>query len=774
MRLGKKKLLLILMQLAKQLTIILFLSALPLFVQSQGVGVVLSGGGAAGFAHIGVLKALEENNIPINYITGTSSGALVGAMYASGYSPQEIEDYVLSNKFQLMSKGAIEQRYEFLLREDNENASSISFPFSLDSIFSKSLPTNFIRPELLDFEMLRLFGASGASHQYNFDSLFVPFRCVASDIVAKKGMVFSNGQLNEAVRASMTFPFYVNPIRINGVLYFDGGLYNNFPSDVMYNSFPVDFIIGSNVSYNASPPNEDDLISQLTNMLVSHTTFKIPCESGIIIEPKSNISTFDFEEVDEAINAGYVSTIAMMDSIKNALDSRVSSEELNKRRSEFKASVHPLVVSEVSTTNKFGLDESYVRKSILKNKKAETIAGMRFKRRYFRTYATPQIKYLFPTLEAKADSTYRLNIKVTEAKHFRIDLGGIVSTRAINTGFVQLNYMRLDRFASTIQVGGYFGKFYNSGRANVDLHFPSYYPISASVYGVINRWDYFKSFTTFFDDEKPSFLVQNEAYIGGGIKLPIFNNSKFGLDYRHFETQDRYYQNSDFINKDTTDRTILFGNTLILTLEHNSLNRKQWASAGTFAQFKAIYSDAQEHSVAGSTSLEYYDFRNGHHWFNIRGEIQNFPLSTKYFSFGVHGLASITNLSVLKNYTATLLNMNAFQPIPDLQTYFFSEYRSPQYIGGGLNIIFSLRKNIDIRLDGYWYQPFISITENDDGTFGYSKPFKGESQVASLSAIYHSPLGPIRASLNYFPKQKSPLAFQFTYGFIIFHERAFR
>ncbi|WP_300664783.1 patatin-like phospholipase family protein [Fluviicola sp.] len=762
------------MHLAKQITFTLILSILPFFIKAQGVGVVLSGGGASGFAHIGVLKALEENNIPINYITGTSAGALVGAMYASGYSPQEIEDYVLSNKFQLMTNGQIEQRYEFLLREDNENASGMSFSFSLDSLFNKSLPTNFIRPELLDFEMLRLFGAPGASSSYNFDSLFVPFRCVASDIVAKKSVVFSNGYLNEAVRASMTFPFYVNPIKIKGVLYFDGGLYNNFPADVMYHSFPADFIIGSNVSYNAAAPKEDDLISQLTNMLVSHTAFEIPCESGIIIEPKPNISTFDFEDVDEAIDAGYDATILMIDSIKNAMEHRISTEELNTRRAHFKEKINSLVISQVNTINKKGLDESYVRKSILKNNKGETISGMRFKRRYFRTYATPQIKYLYPTLDLQPDSTYTLNIKVTESKPFRLDIGGIVSTRAINTGFIQLNYMRLDRFASTIQVGGYFGKFYNSGRANVDLHFPSYYPISASVYGVINRWDYFKSFTTFFDDEKPSFLVQNEAYLGGGVKLPLFNNSKFSLDYRHFETQDRYYQSPDFTNKDTTDKTILYGNSLIVTLEHNSLNRKQWASSGTLAQVKLIYSGAKEHSVAGSTSLEKYDYRNGHHWFNIRGEVQSFPLSTKYFSFGLHGLASITNLSLLKNYTATLLNMNAFQPLPDLQTYFFSDYRSPQYIGGGVNIIFSLRKNIDIRADGYWYQPFISITKNDDGTFGYSKPFKGESQVVSLSAIYHSPLGPLRASLNYFPKQKSPLAFQFTYGFIIFHERAFR
>ena len=144
------------MQLAKRLTIIIFLSFTPLFVQSQGVGIVLSGGGASGFAHIGVLKALEENNIPINYITGTSSGALVGAMYASGYSPQEIEDYVLSNKFQLMSKGAIEQRYEFLLREDNENASGISFPFP-STVFSANhfLQTLFVR----NYSILKCFAS---------------------------------------------------------------------------------------------------------------------------------------------------------------------------------------------------------------------------------------------------------------------------------------------------------------------------------------------------------------------------------------------------------------------------------------------------------------------------------------------------------------------------------------------------------------------------------------------------------------------------------------
>lgn len=758
------------------LTILTTLSCIALckVSHSQGVGLVLSGGGATGFAHIGVIQALEENGIPINYITGTSSGALIGAMYASGFSPDEIKEYVLSERFQLMTQGKVEQKHEFLLREDELNMGTLSFSFSLDSLFQKSLPTNFIRPELLDFEMMRIFGIASASNQYDFDSLFVPFRCVASDIVAKQSVVFSTGNLNEAVRASMTYPFYVNPIRINGTLFFDGGLYNNFPSDVMYHDFPVNFIIGSNVSYNADPPGEDDLISQLTNMLVSHTEFSIPCNSGIIIQPKTNIRTFDFKDVDEAIMAGYQTTIALMDSIKSLVPERVDPEEVKKRRALFRKKLLPLTISEVNTQNSQGMDESYIRKSILKNSRQQTIDEVILKRRYFRTYASPQVEYIFPTLTLKTDSTYALNLKVKESKPFRLDLGGIVSSRAINTGFVQLNYMRLDRVASTFQLGGYFGKFYGAGKANVDLHFPSYYPVSVSLYGVINKWDYFRNFMTFFQENKPSFLVQTETYVGGNFKMPLLNNSKSTFDYRYFQTVDNYYQTTQFTNKDTTDKTILYGNTISWTIEHNSLNRKQWANAGTLMQFKARFSDAHEHSTSGSTSAA-YDYRKYHQWFNLRGEIQTFPLHTRYFSFGVHALASITNLSLLNNYTVTLLNMNAFQPLPDMQTYFFPEYRSPQYVGGGLNVVFTIRKNFDIRFDGYLYQPYLSIVKNDsDGTFGYSKPFKGESQVAALSGIYHSPIGPLRVSLNYFPKQNTPFGVQFTYGFIIFNERAFR
>ena len=121
----------------------------------QKIGLVLSGGGATGLAHIGVLKALEERGIPIDFITGTSAGALVGSMYASGFSPEEIEQYVLSDDFQLMTTGKNKPNQRFLVKEEEQNPSLINVFFTSKNILKKSLPTNFTKSSFLDYLVQR-------------------------------------------------------------------------------------------------------------------------------------------------------------------------------------------------------------------------------------------------------------------------------------------------------------------------------------------------------------------------------------------------------------------------------------------------------------------------------------------------------------------------------------------------------------------------------------------------------------------------------------------
>jgi NTE family protein len=107
-------------------------------------------------------------------------------------------------------------------------------------------------------------------------------------------------------------------------------------------------------------------------------------------------------------------------------------------------------------------------------------------------------------------------------------------------------------------------------------------------------------------------------------------------------------------------------------------------------------------------------------------------------------------------------------------TIFLPEYRSPQYIGGGFNFVFSLRKKIDFRIDAYVYQPILKLVKGPNGSFQYGEAFKGSALLGSSSVIYHTMVGPIRATLNFFPQQKNPFAFQVSYGYVIFNDRAIR
>ncbi|MBK9515401.1 MAG: patatin-like phospholipase family protein, partial [Flavobacteriales bacterium] len=206
-------------------------------VCGQRVGLVLSGGGAAGLTHIGVMKALEENGIPIDYITGSSMGALVGGLYAAGWSPTEIDSLFRSDIFKIMADGGIEPRYQYYFKQDAPDATLLSLRLDLDTTLQYSLPTNLREPALIDYEQMTEFGPVSALSGYDMDSLFVPYRCVASDITDQRSVVFSRGDLAQAMRASMSYPFYFKPIRVDGHLMMDGGLYNNFPSDVMYKDF---------------------------------------------------------------------------------------------------------------------------------------------------------------------------------------------------------------------------------------------------------------------------------------------------------------------------------------------------------------------------------------------------------------------------------------------------------------------------------------------------------------------------------------------------------
>ncbi len=753
----------------KQLIIIVLIN-ISFQSLSQKIGVVLSGGGAMGFAHIGVLKALEEHQIPIDFITGASSGALVGAMYAAGYSPKDIESYVKSDKFKTITDGTLQTHNRFFFFNENEDADIISFGVSLDSLNQRILPVKFKNSTFLDYQMLVYLGTVSEYVGNDFSKLFIPFQCVASDITTKKSILLKEGKLNEAVRASMTYPFFIQPIKINDQLLFDGGLYNNFPCNVMEESFQPDYIIGSNVSSNATPPLETDILSQIINMTVTPTNYTIPHNKGIMITPKTGITTFNFDEIDKAIQSGYNETILLIDSIKAHVKRKSDINQIQEKRKKFNQICRKITIAEIESENTNLRSDYFIRKTIFPNK--EKLDSSTFAKRYFRLSENPGIDFLYPKFSLLRDSSYKLQLQSRKSKELTIDIGGLFSSRSINTGFLGLKISRINKREYYLKAESYFGKFYGSAKILGNITFPTKIPVSIQAYYVMNRWDYFRSLASFFEEVKPSFMIQNEHYFGSLIKTPLGNNGKIILDVRKFNITDYYYQTDNFTSKDTSDFTNFEGICLKLHTEINTLNRKQFASSGKLISFKIKYLNGNEDSESGSTSSSKYVILKNHSWFVSQIEYQKFPVDYKNYHLGIHAKATYSTQSLFANYTASLLSMQEFSPFPDCQSLFLPEYRSSQFIGVGINNIFSLIKNMDLRTDIYLYQPFRNLNKTNDISLYYEKAKLFSQYMISTSLIYNTPIGPLRLTANYFPQQKNPVNLSFTYGYLIFNERA--
>jgi NTE family protein len=314
-------------------------------------------------------------------------GALIGAFYASGYSPEEIEKLIGSEKFKRIAQGDIEKKYLYYFKRRDADANWISFKFSTDTVLQASLPTNFVSPIPIDFALLEFFANQSAAAQYQFDSLLIPYRCVASDVTNKKLKVFNSGDLGQAVRASMSYPFYLKPININGNLYFDGGLYNNFPIDIMEKEFKPDVIIGSNVSEIITSPDEDDIISQVKSMVTNRSKNTSTNPNTVIIEPQvESISLFDFEASNKAIIAGYTATLEKLDAIKKLVSRTEDIYLLNCKRHEFQTKKNTIIFDKIEITGLKKSESKYVENLLLpKQKKLITLEEL--KPKYFRLVA---------------------------------------------------------------------------------------------------------------------------------------------------------------------------------------------------------------------------------------------------------------------------------------------------------------------------------------------------------------------------------------------------
>jgi NTE family protein len=217
---------------------ILYILPTPLYARKK-VGLVLGGGGAKGVSHIGVLKVLEEAGIPIDYIAGTSMGAIVGGLYAIGYSATEIDSMVASQDWQLLLSDRVKRDNLTFPEKENSERYVISLPFGIEK--KDRLVGGMIKGQNLQnlFSNLTI----GYHDSVDFNSFPIPFACVAVNLVDGKDFVFRKGSLPIAMRASMAIPAAFTPVKLDSMVLVDGGLNNNYPADVV-KTMGADIVIG--------------------------------------------------------------------------------------------------------------------------------------------------------------------------------------------------------------------------------------------------------------------------------------------------------------------------------------------------------------------------------------------------------------------------------------------------------------------------------------------------------------------------------------------------
>jgi len=238
----------------KKIIISLTLILIYVLLDAESIGLALSGGGARALAHIGVIKVIDEQQIPIDYIAGTSVGAVVGGLYALGYSGSEIEKLILDLEWDKILDDSILRSDVYISQKRWLPNSNIYF--DLNDKFSPKLPQAFVPGNNLINELFDL--TYNASDIFCFDDLKIPFRCVSTNILTGEKRVFSEGSLHEVMRASMSFPSVISPFQLDNELYIDGGIVCNLPSKIVKN-MGADFIIG--IDFSSGLKKDEQLVS---------------------------------------------------------------------------------------------------------------------------------------------------------------------------------------------------------------------------------------------------------------------------------------------------------------------------------------------------------------------------------------------------------------------------------------------------------------------------------------------------------------------------------
>lgn len=742
------------------------------YVQAQKVALVLSGGGAKGLAHVGALKALEENNIPIDCITGTSMGALVGGFYAAGFSTEEIVTLGLSKDLQDWVKNIPKSEYRYLQKEDDFDPSWLTLKFSIDSSFSATLGTTLSEDYILNFALAKEFASATKLSKGNFDSLFVPYRATASEIFTEQEVILSSGNLCEAARASMAVPFLYRPIRINNQLLFDGGIYNNFPVETAKEVFNPDVVIGINVAskkmLNYPYGKDNNLIAEsLLFAILDKTDSTDISESGVFIDVDlENFNALDFNEAKSIIDLGYTSTMKKIEEIKAKIKRRVSNSELKERRVEFKSKSSEILFDTIKIE---GFKKNQFKYITGRFDNTGPTSFDKIEDGYNKIVSDDYFANIFPSYSFGESNTFTLSGNPNPK--LRGKIGGSLTSRNTSQLYVGLDFKRLTRVLSHYSIGIHTGRFYQSINVKSKVRFPGKLELSIKPELIYNRWNFISTTDLFSQNVEPEILDSKDLSIGINFELPIRERMKFNFHTSYFKNRDKFSNNNILVSSDTLDVLKLSGTKIQAKIYYSSLNLHQYPFKGQKINLFSNYIMGQENYSAGNTSSINSIQGKNQNWYKIGLEAEKYFNANKLYTFGISLSSVYTNQPTFGTLRSTVINQAAFYPLQDSKTLIIGNFRGRKYATLGVKNIFHLSSNFQLRLEGYSIYHFEKL-DIDSENRPYYFTSKNLKFSGTTGLVYQSLIGPISLSLNYYDQQNHKWGGLLHIGYLLFNKKS--
>lgn len=714
----------------------------------QSVGLVLSGGGAKGIAEIGVIKAFEENGIPIDYVAGTSMGAIVGGLYASGYSPDEMMELITSKTFLDASTGVIDSKYYYKFFTPAQSPSMLNLRFSTDKFReSKLLPSSLISPMPMNFSFMSIFASHTAQCGGDFDKLFVPLRTVASDMTHKQKIVFDSGPMDDAVRASMSFPIVFKPVELDGALIYDGGIYDNFPVDVMRDEFHPDIIIGVDIHATDTVKGFPDIMQQMEMLVIRPTNnYDVPSSEGIKMRIDLNeFSLLDFPKAEEIYRIGYEHALGMIDSIKTRVTACRPAEEVARRRAEFKSKERPVVFEDIEVVGGTPSENNYI-KYLFTPEKCDTFGIAKAMDSYTKVISTGMLRDLDP--RAVYDSRtgrFKLRLKADVKDKIDLGIGGYLSSSVNSMLFMTVGYRSFDFRTIDASLSAWVGQSYMAAEVNTRAMLRRRQNSSLGLQAAIWRQKYYESDKLFYEDESPAFITHLEMFTRLKYSIATGRRSVFDLGIGYAHLDDRFYNNDESIVNTDVSRNVTRQDLgqIMARWERTTLDNPLLPVSGSRI------------AVMGQGVLGYIDFEPGvpkmrstrskygenEKWLQLEVNYRDYFRLGRRWSLGFETTLLASTRHLLPDYNAAIVNAAAFNPTASSYTLFNPKLRANSYVTAGIVPVYKLNDRFEIRGQIHGFVPFRPILQENMTNARYGKWFSKAAVFSELSASFKLPFG---------------------------------